>query len=154
MQFRSRNPDTDITDLDRQPGSTAPYSDEPEPVLDLKYSISMSLDHDPPETDPSMLPQPTFLWPFKFLYHIWKSDTHLNNTNPTLLNVFNRYSVIGSYLFLWAFFIFRKSSHNRTSLQVFRDAFARKVLRFFVFLCLKVALRNRRRQDRRRFRRK
>ena len=153
MQFRSLDPNTDITNLNGQPRFPSPDSDEPEPVLDPQDSISMSLSNDPPVVEPSMLPKPSSLWPFKFLYPR-RSDTHPNNTRPTLPIVVNRYSVIVSCVGLLAFFVSRKNSHNRTSPQVVGDAFARKVRHFFVFLCLKVGLWNWRRQNLRRFKSK
>ena len=154
MQFRSLDHNTDITDLYRQPGLLSPHSDEPEPVSDLKYSISMSPDNDPPVAKPSMLLKTSSLWPFKFSYPLLKSDTHHDNTRPTLLMVVSRYSVISSCVRLLAFLASRKNSHNRTGLQAVRDAFAHKVVHFFVFLCLKVGLWNWRRQNLRRFRSK
>ena len=153
MQFGYHDPNTDITDLNSRPGPPSPHSDEPEPVSDLKDSVSISIDNDPPASEPSMHPKPS-LWPFKFPYPLWKSDTHPNNTHPILLIMVNRYSIIGSCVCLLAFFASRKTSYNQTSLQVVGDAFARKVRHFFVFLCLKVGLWNWRRKNLRRFRNK
>ena len=147
MQFKPLDPNTDMTDLNGQPRSPSPTSDGPEPVLDLKDSISMSLYNDPRSTEPSMLPIPSPLWPFKFLYQLRKSDTHPNNSRPLLPIAVNHYRVIGSCICLLALFVSRKKSHNRTSLRAVGDAFARKVLHFFVFLSLKVGLWNLRRKN-------
>ena len=123
MRFRSLDPNTNITDRNGQSRPPSAHCDESESVSDPKDSLLMSFDNDPPATEPSMLPKPSSLWPFKFPYPLWKSDTYPNNTRPTLLTLVNRYSIISSCIHLLAFLASRKNSHNRTSLPVVGDAF-------------------------------
>ena len=112
MQFSSLDPNTDITDLNSQSGPSPPHSSELELVSDLKDSISMSHDNDHPATEPSMFPKLSSLWPLKLSCPPQKSDTHPNNTHPTLPIVASRYWVIGSCVCLLAFLAYRKNSHT------------------------------------------
>ena len=117
----------------------------PTPIGRNQYRISRTLSQcslvtTPPATDRFMLPKLTSLWPFNFPYPLCKSDTDPNITRPTLLIVINRYLVISSCIRLLAFLASRKNSHNRTSLQAIGDAFTRKLVHFFVLLCVKVGL--------------
>ena len=111
MQPSSLDPNTDSTDINGQPGPPSPHSPEPEPVLDLEDSVSMSLDNHPPSTEPPKLTQPSSMWPLKFPYLSQKSDTSPNNSGPSLPTPVSRYLVIGSCVCFLAFLAYRKNSH-------------------------------------------
>ena len=58
MQCESLNPNTDTIDLNGELRPPLSDSDEPEPIPDLKNSVSMSLDNDPPQANRLFSPNP------------------------------------------------------------------------------------------------
>ena len=122
----------------------APLSKQQQ-LLDPKASVPTSPYSNTPTTKLSSL------WPFKFPYPPWKSNTQPNNSHSTFPIAVNRYRVIGSCVCLLAFYVSRKNPSNRTSLQAAGDTIANKVRQFFIFLYLKMGLWNWRKQNLRRF---
>jgi len=112
IRTRSHDLNIDITDLNSQPSLPPAGSTKQEQLLDLEVSVPASPDNDPPATEPSMSSQTPSIWPLKFPYPLWKSDTHPNNSGSTLPIRANWYWVIGSCVCLLAFLAYRKNSHN------------------------------------------
>jgi len=154
IRFRSRDVDPITTDSNSQPSLSPIDSNEQEPLPDPKDPVSGTSDNDPPTTQSPAPPSASSMWPLKFLYIPWKSNTHPNNTRSTLPILVNLCWVIRSCLFLLAFLAFLKNSPNRTLPHDVGVALAGKVRRFFVFSLLKLGLGNRYRQDLRRVRRR
>jgi len=112
MQLKSHDPNTDITYFNSQPPLPAADFDEREPVVDLMNSAPMSPDNNLPGIEPSMLPQPSSMWPLQLPYSPRKSDTHPKNTGSALPVVINWYWVLGSFVCLLSFLAYSKNSYN------------------------------------------
>ena len=65
-QFRSHDPNTDITDFKGQPTLPPVDPNEQEPAFDRNDSFSMSLDNNLPTAEPPILPQTCSMLSRKF----------------------------------------------------------------------------------------
>jgi len=114
-QFGSHNPNTDITDFNSQLSFPQADSGEPEQVLNLEDSVSVSRDNKLQANEPSMPSRAASLWPLKSPFSLRKSDTRPSNTTPTLPIVLNWYWIIGSCVCLLALLAYSKNSNHCTS---------------------------------------
>ena len=112
MRHGSHDPLTNNTDFNSQPGHPPANSDWWGVVLGLKGSVPVSSDSDLPAAKVSRFPQPSTIWPLKFLYPPRKSDTHPNDASSALIAVINRSWVIAACVCLLAFLAYHKNSHD------------------------------------------